>query len=103
MRSLVGYYRVSTAEQGRSGLGLEGHLMSERTKAGLAAARASGVKRGNPRLGESREPMLAAKKAAADRFAAEVAPIIAEAQAAGATTLQAIADALNARGVSTPQ
>ena len=47
--------------------------------------------------------MLAAKKANADRFAAEVAPIIAEARAAGATTLLAIAAALNARGVRTAQ
>ena len=51
----------------------------------------------------ARAPMLAARKATADRFAAEVMPVIAEARAAGATTLQAIAAALNARGVATPQ
>lgn len=47
--------------------------------------------------------MLAARKAQADAFAAQVAPIIAEAQGgrAGAATLQAVADALNARGIAT--
>jgi DNA invertase Pin-like site-specific DNA recombinase len=78
-------------------------LISQRTKAALAAAKAKGVRLGNPRLNEDRAPMLAAKKANADRFAAEVAPIIAEARAAGATTLLAIAAALNARGVRTAQ
>ena len=47
--------------------------------------------------------MLAAKKARADAFAAEVAPIIREAQGVGAATLQSVADALNARGIATSQ
>jgi DNA invertase Pin-like site-specific DNA recombinase len=79
----------------------ERRTISVRTKAALAAAEARGVTLGNPRL--DRAAGLAARQAGADRFAAEVAPIIAEARAAGATTLQAIADALNARGVATPQ
>jgi len=78
-------------------------LISARTKAALARAKARGTKLGNPRLEEARAPMLAAKKKAADAFAAEVAPIIAEAQRAGATTLRAIGAALDARGVRTPQ
>jgi hypothetical protein len=41
--------------------------------------------------------------AVADRHAANVLPIIAEIQQAGACTLREIADALNARGVSTPR
>ena len=81
----------------------ERRMISIRTKAALAAAKARGVKLGNPRLAEARGPMLAAKKANADRFAAEVMPIIEEASRAGATTLMAIADALNARGVKTAQ
>jgi len=41
-------------------------------------------------------------KANADRHAANVLPIIREAQKAGATSLRDIADVLNARGVQTP-
>ena len=47
--------------------------------------------------------MLAKKKAQANAFAREVAPIIKEAQATGAKTLQAIGAALDARCVRTPQ
>ena len=39
--------------------------------------------------------------AEADRFAANVLPIIREAQKAGATSLRDIAAALNARGIAT--
>jgi hypothetical protein len=42
-----------------------------------------------------------AVKAQADKYAANVLPIIREAQKAGATTLREIADALNARGIPT--
>jgi DNA invertase Pin-like site-specific DNA recombinase len=78
-------------------------LISERTKAGLAAAKARGTVLGNPRLAEARRPSLVAQKAAATAFAAEVAPVIREAQAAGATTLRALVAALTARGFRTPQ
>jgi Recombinase len=44
---------------------------------------------------------VASIKAEADRHAANVLPIIREAQKAGATTLRQIAEALNARGVAT--
>jgi hypothetical protein len=40
-------------------------------------------------------------KAEADRFAANVLPIIREAQKAGARTLRELAEALNARGITT--
>jgi DNA invertase Pin-like site-specific DNA recombinase len=78
-------------------------LISARTKAALAAAKARGQVLGNPRLSEAREPLLAAKKANADAFAKLVAPIVREAQGAGATTLRALATVLDARGVRTPQ
>jgi hypothetical protein len=42
-----------------------------------------------------------AVKAQADKYAANVLPIIREAQKAGATTLREIADALNAGGIPT--
>jgi hypothetical protein len=44
---------------------------------------------------------VASIEAAADRHAANVLPIIRDIQRAGARSLRAIADALNARGVST--
>jgi DNA invertase Pin-like site-specific DNA recombinase len=78
-------------------------LISERTRAALGAARARGVKLGNPRLSEARGPMLAARKAKADAFAGLVAPVIAEVRAAGCKTLRDIGKALDARGVRTPQ
>jgi hypothetical protein len=49
----------------------------------------------------ARERAVASIKAGADKHAANILPIIREAQKAGATTLRAIAEALNARGVAT--
>jgi hypothetical protein len=49
----------------------------------------------------ARKNALKAVTAEADRLAANVLPIIREAQKAGATSLQEIAAALNARGVAT--
>jgi hypothetical protein len=43
----------------------------------------------------------AANKANAERFAANIIPIIREIQASGVTTLRGVARALNARGVQT--
>lgn len=76
-------------------------LISERTKAALAIRKAQGVKLGNPRLAEIRYRGHQATRRDADEFAANVLPIVREIQAAGKTTLAAIADALNARGVRT--
>ena len=44
-----------------------------------------------------------ALKANADRHAANVLPIIEDIRKSGATTLRAIAEALNARGITTPR
>jgi hypothetical protein len=76
-------------------------MISARTKAALAAAKARGVTLGGPRLSEARELACAANTANADRHAANVLPIIREVQKFGATTLRDIAAALNARGVDT--
>jgi hypothetical protein len=54
-----------------------------------------------PKLHGVRRSAVASIKAEADRHAANVLPIIREAQKAGATTLRQIAEALNARGVAT--
>ncbi len=74
-------------------------LISARTKAALAAKKASGVKLGNPRAAEAAVKAHAAHRAAADQFAANILPIIREIQAAGRTSLREIASSLNARGV----
>ena len=79
----------------------ERRLISQRTKAALKAAKARGVRLGNPQLAEAQSIGAARVRAQADRFAATVLPVIREAQSAGATSLRAIADVLNARGVRT--
>jgi DNA invertase Pin-like site-specific DNA recombinase len=78
-------------------------LISGRTKSALAAAKAKGVKLGNPRIDVARGRAVASLQAQADRAANNVLPIIAEIRRSGATTLRAIAEALNARGVPTPR
>src|SRR6202521_2475245 len=79
----------------------ERSLISTRTRQALAAAKARGVVLGNPKLSVARKSALEAVTTEADRFAANVLPIIREAQKAGAATLREIASALNARGVAT--
>src|SRR5712671_3258121 len=76
-------------------------LIATRTRQALAAAKARGVTLGSPKLSKARESAVTAIKAGADQHAANVLPIIKEAQKAGATTLRAVAAALNARGIST--
>jgi DNA invertase Pin-like site-specific DNA recombinase len=78
-------------------------LIAGRTKSALAAAKAKGVRLGNPKIDIARDQAVAAIKAEADRAAGNVLPIIAEIRKSGTTTLRAIADALNARGVPTPR
>lgn len=80
----------------------ERNLISQRTKAALAARKAQGKKMGNAEV-------LAAvsfkgrdvQVEMADRFAANVLPVVEGIKASGAVTLKAIAAALNARGVRT--
>jgi DNA invertase Pin-like site-specific DNA recombinase len=79
----------------------ERRMISERTKAALAAKKAQGVKLGGPRLAEASMAGAAAGKANADAFAANVLPVIQSLQASGLKSLAAIAEALNARGIRT--
>ena len=76
----------------------ERSLISARTRQALAAAKARGVILGSPKLPIAREGAVAAVKVEADRHAANILPVIKEAQRAGANTLRAVAAALNARG-----
>lgn len=78
-------------------------LISARTRAALKAAKARGVALGSPKLKAAREAAVASIKTIADRHAANVLPLIREIQRSGASTLREIADALNARGVTTPR
>jgi DNA invertase Pin-like site-specific DNA recombinase len=79
-------------------------MISERTKAALAQKKAQGVLLGNrTNLPEATAKSVAVRKATADAFAANVLPVIRQIQASGATTLRAIAAALNARGIASPR
>ena len=78
-------------------------MISTRTKAALAAAKARGVALGNPKLSKARKSAVASIRALADQHAANVLPVIREIRRAGATSLHQIADALNARGITTPR
>jgi DNA invertase Pin-like site-specific DNA recombinase len=78
-------------------------MISARTREALARAKARGVKLGGPKLAQARKVALASVKAVADQNAANVIPVIREIRKAGAKSLHQIADALNARGISTPR
>jgi Resolvase, N terminal domain len=80
----------------------ERRLIGERTRSALAARKAQGAKLGNPR----NAPMAAAAGRAvqiadADKFAANVLPIVNSVRASGINDLRGIAQALNDRGVRT--
>ncbi|AIB12266.1 resolvase [Azospirillum argentinense] len=77
----------------------ERRLIADRTRQALLAKRDRGEPLGSPNMAEVAKAGTARRQAQADEHAARVMPIIAEIRRAGVTTLQGIADALNARGV----
>jgi DNA invertase Pin-like site-specific DNA recombinase len=83
----------------------EAASISSRTRAALAAAKARGVRLGNPNLRggdvEAARKAVAGNKAAARAHAARVLPYIDAARRAGAVSLRDIASALEARGIRT--
>jgi DNA invertase Pin-like site-specific DNA recombinase len=77
-------------------------MISDRTRAALAAKKAQGASLGNKtNLGQAQALGVSAIQAAADAFAANVLPVVRQLQASGITTTRAIAEALNARGIRT--
>src|SRR4051812_22613569 len=80
----------------------ERRLIADRTRAALAAKKAQGAKLGNKR--NIRNAGLVGRRSQseeADRFAAQMRPIVGEIRAAGVRGMVSIAAVLNARGVQT--
>jgi DNA invertase Pin-like site-specific DNA recombinase len=76
----------------------ERKLISERTKAALAAA-----KRGGKKLGRHGVALAQKHREDAEAFAASMRPTIEELRAAGISTVRAITDELNRRAIPTPR
>jgi DNA invertase Pin-like site-specific DNA recombinase len=89
---------------------LEAGLISERTKAALAAAKARGMKLGNPNGARALRgkqvgnvQAVAAVKTNAQRRAANLCAIVEDMRSHGITTVRAMATELNDRGILTPR
>jgi DNA invertase Pin-like site-specific DNA recombinase len=84
---------------------LEAGMISARTKAALAAAKKRGVVlggyRGRSLTAKERKAGLVIRQEQAARRAADLAPIVEELQASGATSLRAIAAGLDERNIPT--
>ena len=80
----------------------ERRLISERTKAALAAKKQRGEALGNPtNIAQAGQIGRRVQRAEADRFAANMLPIVRSIQSAGPIGMVAIAKTLNDRGVRT--
>jgi DNA invertase Pin-like site-specific DNA recombinase len=82
----------------------ERRLISERTKAALAAKKAAGASLGNPtNLALAGLKGRTVALAAADQFAHSLVPILHSVRSEGAVTLRAMATSLNRRGIKSPR
>ncbi len=79
----------------------ERELISQRTRDALAAAKARGVKLGNPNIAMARAKGQLVIKSKADKHAQNILPVITAIRDAGVTSLRGIANALNQRGIET--
>ena len=80
----------------------ERRMISERTRAALAARKRQGAQLGNPtNRAEAGRAGAIATAAGAQRFAENVVPIIREIRASGVASLRGLAAVLNTRGVRT--
>ena len=89
---------------------LEAGLISERTKAALAAAKARGVKLGNPNGARAlrgkqvgNKEAVAAVKQKAQEHAGNLRAIVEDIQAQGITSVRKMAEELNRRAILTPR
>ena len=89
---------------------LEAGLISERTKAALAAAKARGVKLGNPNGARAlrgkqvgNKEAVAAIKFRAQEHATNLRSIVDDVRAQGITSIRKIAEELNQRGILAPR
>jgi DNA invertase Pin-like site-specific DNA recombinase len=89
---------------------LEAGLISERTKAALAAAKARGVKLGNPNGARAlrgkqvgNKEAIAAVKLKANEHATNLRAIVEDIRGQGITSVRKMAEELNRRGILTPR
>ncbi len=79
----------------------EARAISQRTKEALAMARARGVRLGAPDPLKGSAKGVKSLKEKADKYAANVLPILERIRTSGVTTLAGIAEELNTRNVKT--
>ena len=87
----------------------EAVMISSRTKAALAAAKARGTRLGNPtskigrRASEGAQASVAVRRARAAKRSADLLPMIRQIHTDGANSLRQIAAVLNNRGIPAPR